>query len=138
VVSLQSLLRTFFHFFFITCFQIDIIKTFQIKGIILLLTYTIIYITTCTFREALLLNNSKKEILEIIKAYGQKTRKFIIAPKMTLHRYEGHLMICSFGISLIKRGWIRRICFESQSHGFKFLWCSKLVVFLCKAKFQLD
>ena len=39
-------------------------------------------------RAALFLNNSKNEeqiFLEIMKAFGQKPRKFIIAPKMALH-----------------------------------------------------
>jgi hypothetical protein len=57
--------------------------------------------------------------LESIKAYGQKIRKFIITPKMTLHSHEGHSMIDSFGIRLMRESWIRCICLEPQGHGFK-------------------
>jgi hypothetical protein len=81
--------------------------------------------------------NSKRRrwiFLEIIKAYGQKTRKVIIALKMTLHWHEGHSMIYSFRIILMRGSWMRCICLELQGHGFKHLWRSKLVVFLWLAK----
>jgi hypothetical protein len=58
-----------------------------------------------TFKVASSLINSKRGrqfFLEIMKAYGRKTRKFIIAPKMALHWHESHSMICSLGIDLIK------------------------------------
>ena len=51
------------------------------------------------------INNSKNEeriFLEIMKALGQKPRKFIIAPKMALHWHKSHLIIYSFRIGLIR------------------------------------
>jgi hypothetical protein len=71
-----------------------------------------------TFRAASCLINSKRVrwfFLEILKAYGRKSRKFIIAPEMALHWHESHSMIYSFGIGLIRGSYIR--CFHLKPQG---------------------
>jgi hypothetical protein len=58
-----------------------------------------------TFRAALSFIKYKRwrwNSLEIIKAYGKKTRKFVIAPKTSLYWHEDHSMINSFKIDIIR------------------------------------